>query len=128
MSYSIPDLIIDLVWGASEMFFGKRKGRTEEEVEQRDEAEKSVAEPPVDGPNSNLGLDLKRQFIRTRESNRSSPNPDALLGLEIKLVTGFDAPGVVPTVDIAQRAIDAEARRRMEIGRHLLLERLGAGL
>jgi hypothetical protein len=46
MSYSIPDLIIDLIWGASEMFFGKRKGSTEEEVEQRDEAEKSVARDP----------------------------------------------------------------------------------
>src|SRR5882672_6561096 len=68
------------------------------------------------------GLDLLpalRLFIR------NSPNPHPLLRLEIQLVARLYTERLVPSVDIAHRPIDAEACRRMNIGRDLLLERIG---
>src|SRR6266699_6890303 len=59
---------------------------------------------------------------------RRSPDPGAIFRLEVELVARFHAPGVVPGVDIAQGSVDAETRRRMGVGCHLLLERIGAGL
>jgi len=50
MPYSIVDLIVDLILGASEIFFGKRKGRADEDVKKPDEAEKSVVKNPYRRP------------------------------------------------------------------------------
>src|SRR5262249_1470101 len=57
-----------------------------------------------------------------------SPDPDAILRLEVELVARFHAPRLIPGVDVAHRSVDPEARPRVGIGRRLLLERSGAGL
>jgi hypothetical protein len=56
------------------------------------------------------------------------PDPDVVFRLEIELVAGLHAEGVVPSVDIAQRTVNPETRRRMGVDGGLLLERIGAVL
>jgi hypothetical protein len=58
----------------------------------------------------------------------SLPDPRALLRRQVELVARLDAEGGVPGVDIAGRADDPEVRRRMRVGRHLLLQRVVASL
>ena len=50
MSYLISDLIIDLVWAASEILLGKKKGRDDEELKKPDPVEKNVASDPYRRP------------------------------------------------------------------------------
>src|SRR6476661_8305004 len=61
-------------------------------------------------------------------TRKRSPDADAIIRLEEELVARFDIPGVIPSVDVAHGPVDAELRRRMGVGRHLPLERIGAAL
>src|SRR5262245_32130432 len=65
---------------------------------------------------------------RNLQARQASPDSDAIVRLEIKLVAWLYAPGLIPGVDVAHRPVNAEAGGRMRIGRDLSLECIEAGL
>src|SRR6516162_1261465 len=81
-------------------------------------------------PRKALGGSLPRVRVwtarRSLEGTRFLPDPDAVFWLEIELVARLHAESVVPGIDIAQRPVDPETRRRMAVDGGLLPGCIGA--